>query len=179
MWARPNGLYPANAISKAFFDTREYFQPPTHRIGAWAGGSTLICPKLWGPCPFIVYEAFIAQLLESPSPDGIPTSLMKDILNCSFSEGYPPPSWKTANIVPIPKQKPVKNVSEDLHHISPTPVLSKIAEELDFMKLISLLTERGLSLLCSSYVSRLTPRASVTSHSNGHCYRFVYNSWIY
>ena len=40
-----------------------------------------------------------------------------------------PPSWKEADIVPIPKQKPVNDVNKDLRPISLTPVLSKVAEE--------------------------------------------------
>ena len=52
-----------------------------------------------------------------------------DILTCSFSEGRFPPSWKAADIVPIPKRKPVKDVNKNLCPIYLTPVLSKIAEE--------------------------------------------------
>ena len=61
-----------------------------------------------------------AHLLEDP---------VRDILNCSFSKGRLPPSWKIADIVPIPKQKPVKAVNKDLNPISLTPVLAKIAKE--------------------------------------------------
>ena len=61
-----------------------------------------------------------AELLADP---------VRDILNCSFSERRLPSSWKTADEVPIPKQKPVKDVNKDLCPISLTPVLSKIAEE--------------------------------------------------
>lgn len=77
---------------------------------------------------------------KASGPDGIPAWLLKenvdllmdpvrDIFNCSFSEGRLPPSWKAADIVPIPKKKPVKDVNKDLRPISLTPVLSKIAEE--------------------------------------------------
>ena len=73
-------------------------------------------------------------------PDGIPAWLLKenadlltvpvmDILNCSYREGCLPPSWKQADIVPIPKQKPVKDVNKHLRPISLTPILSKVAEE--------------------------------------------------
>ena len=51
-------------------------------------------------------------------PGSIPAWLLKenadllsdtvtDIINCSFGENRLPPSWKSADIVPIPKQKPI------------------------------------------------------------------------
>ena len=72
--------------------------------------------------------------------DGIPAWLLKenadlhsdtvtDIINCSFAESRLPPSWKSADTVPIPKQKPIKDINKHLRPISLTPVLSKVAEE--------------------------------------------------
>ena len=52
-----------------------------------------------------------------------------DILNSSFAERRLPPSWKPVDIVPIPKQKPIKDVNKHLHPISLTSVKSKVAEE--------------------------------------------------
>ena len=52
-----------------------------------------------------------------------------DILNCSFQEGRLPPTWKKADVVPVPKEKPVKDVNKDLRPISLTPILSKVAED--------------------------------------------------
>ena len=77
---------------------------------------------------------------KAQGPDGIPAWLLKenadilmlpvtDILNSSYREGRLPPSWKVADIVPIPKQRPVKDINKHLRPISLTPVLSKIAEE--------------------------------------------------
>lgn len=73
-------------------------------------------------------------------PHGIPAWLLrensdfltepvKDNLGCSFKESCLPPSWKSAEVVPVPKEKPVKDVNKHLRPISLTPVLSKIAEE--------------------------------------------------
>ena len=74
-------------------------------------------------------------------PDGIPTWLLKenadllvdpitDILNCSYREGHLPQSWKEADIVPIPKQKPIQDVNKHaLRPISLTPVSLKLAED--------------------------------------------------
>ena len=72
--------------------------------------------------------------------DGVPAWLLKenadllmkpvtDILNCSYVEACLPPSWKEANVVPVPKQKPIKDVNKHLRPISLTPILSKVAEE--------------------------------------------------
>ena len=77
---------------------------------------------------------------KAPGPDGIPAWLLKenadllsdtvtDIIKSSFAERRLPPSWKSADIVPIPKQKPIKDVNKHLRPISLTPVLSKVAEE--------------------------------------------------
>ena len=77
---------------------------------------------------------------KATGPDGIPCWLLKEnadifarpvmsIINCSFLESRLPPSWKEADMVPIPKQKPVNDVNKDLRPISLTPVLSKVAEE--------------------------------------------------
>ena len=40
-----------------------------------------------------------------------------------------PQSWKDADIVPVPKRKPIYDVNKDLRPISLTPVLSKVAED--------------------------------------------------
>ena len=52
-----------------------------------------------------------------------------DIINCSFAESRLPPSWISADTVPIPKQKPIRDVNKHLRPISLPPVLSKVAEE--------------------------------------------------
>ena len=79
-------------------------------------------------------------------PDGIPGWVLKenadllaapiaDILNSSYREGRLPPSWKEADVVPVPKQRPVhaggswQDINKHLRPISLTPILSKIAEE--------------------------------------------------
>ena len=57
------------------------------------------------------------------------TEPVKDNLSCSFKESCTPPYRKSAEVVPVPKEKPVKDVNKHLRPISLTPVLSKIAEE--------------------------------------------------
>ena len=73
-------------------------------------------------------------------PDGIPSWLLKenadllagpiaDILNSSYQE-YLPPVWKRADVVSIPKEKPIlQDINRQLRHISLTSILSKLAEE--------------------------------------------------
>ena len=59
---------------------------------------------------------------KASGPDGTPAWLLKenadllsdtvtDIINSSFAERRLPPSWKSADSVPIPKQKPIKDVN--------------------------------------------------------------------
>ena len=73
-------------------------------------------------------------------PDGIPNRIPKenadllatavtDIINTSYKESRLPSSWKFANIIPILKAKPVRNVNKELRPISLTSIVSKIAED--------------------------------------------------
>ena len=73
-------------------------------------------------------------------PDGIPGWVLKenadilaqpiaDIINKSYSETHLPLSWKSADVVPIPKEKPVRDVNRLLRPISQTPIVSKVAED--------------------------------------------------
>jgi hypothetical protein len=84
----------------------------------------------------------LANLIKTKAtgPDGIPAWLLKensdilgapisDILSSSYQEVSLPQSWKCADIVPIPKQKPVQEVNKDLRPISLTPIISKVAED--------------------------------------------------
>lgn len=74
-------------------------------------------------------------------PDAIPNWLLKEyavflaypitmVLNASFKEQRLPSMWKRADVTPLPKKKPVKDVKKDLRPISLTPCLSKLAEDL-------------------------------------------------
>lgn len=51
------------------------------------------------------------------------------ILNSSYRAGRLPPSLKEADVVLVPKQKPVQDIKRHLRPISLTPILSKMAEE--------------------------------------------------
>ena len=77
---------------------------------------------------------------KAQGPDGIPAWLLKEnadllagpvsvILNSSFHEFRLPPSWKEADVVRVPKQRPINDINKHLHPISVTPILSKLAED--------------------------------------------------
>ena len=51
------------------------------------------------------------------------------ILNAPFKEQRLSRMWKHADVTPLPKQKPVKDLKKDLRPTSLTLCLSKIAEE--------------------------------------------------
>jgi hypothetical protein len=76
---------------------------------------------------------------KSSGPDDIPNWFLKEfsvwlaeplcaIFNASVQQGTVPQSWKTANVVPLPKVNPPKVISTDLRPISLTSTLSKILE---------------------------------------------------
>jgi len=77
---------------------------------------------------------------KASGPDGIPNWILKDyseflvnlvttILNASFKEQRLPGTWKLADMSPLPKTKPVKELKKDLRSISLTPCISKVAED--------------------------------------------------
>ena len=127
----------ANIISKAFLSPMRSFTPipadyvidPTNSATqqpAFVVSKESVYKKLiklnrtkaHGPDGWVLKEN--ADLLAEP---------IADILNSSYREGRLPPSWKEANVVPVPEQKPVQDINKHLRPISLTPILSKIAEE--------------------------------------------------
>ena len=76
---------------------------------------------------------------KSAGPDDIPNWIWHEfapwlaepicaIFNASIRQGVVPPSWKRANVVPIPKINPPVDLRADLRPISLTPTLSKLLE---------------------------------------------------
>ena len=88
--------------------------------------------------PWEVYKELKAiKSSKASGPDGIPPKLIKefayelsspltDVLNCSFREGVVPHQWKSAIVVPIPKQYPPS--VDKMRPISLTDIFAKIAE---------------------------------------------------
>ena len=103
--------------------------------------------------PFEVYsevpklsDAIVYSMLlkvnpsKSSGPDEVPNWMLKDyaeivampvriILNSSYLEQELPSIWKQANVTPLPKERPVTDVSKHLRPISLTATMSKIAED--------------------------------------------------
>lgn len=98
------------------------------------------CPDEYIIDPYVV-ERKLSKIdpHKSSGPDDIPNWFLKEfsvwlaepvsaIFNASVREGTVPQSWKTANVVPLPKVNPPKEISTDLRPISLTSTLSKILE---------------------------------------------------
>ena len=77
---------------------------------------------------------------KASGPDNIPNWILKDfseilaiplcnIINSSLVEKRLPCIWKCADVIPIPKNKSITDVNNDLRQISLTPTASKIAED--------------------------------------------------
>ena len=77
---------------------------------------------------------------KSSGPDEVPNLMLKDyaeifampvriILNSSYLKQELPPIWKQANVTPLPKERPVTDVSKHLRPISLTATMSKMAED--------------------------------------------------
>ena len=77
----------------------------------------------------------------STGPDNIPAWVLKEhadglaaplasIFNCSLRGGVLPTVWKSANIIPLPKTKPLMSVNTDIRPISITPIAAKFRESI-------------------------------------------------
>ena len=51
------------------------------------------------------------------------------VLSSSYKEQRLPSSWKYADVTPLPKQKPIKDINKHLRPISLTSCISKVGEE--------------------------------------------------
>ena len=97
------------------------------------------------PDKYIIRQDQVERALMSTNqnkaigPDEIPNWIIRDlgpliagpicaIYNSSIRESVIPKDWKSANVVPIPKCHPPKNIQNDLRPISLTPVLAKHLE---------------------------------------------------
>ena len=135
----PNKQDLANSINKTFLMSMKEFPPLSNDYKSeqcdFPSSSLLV---VTAPSVYKVLSKL--NPTKAQGPDGVPAWLLKenadvlkapimDILNSSYSEGCLPLSWKMADIVPVPKQKPVTDVNKHLRPISLTPILSKVAEE--------------------------------------------------
>ena len=77
---------------------------------------------------------------KAPGPDCVPSWLLREyadllarpitsVLNSSFSDQRLPQTWKSADVVPIPREQKVEVISKHLRPISLTSSISKLAED--------------------------------------------------
>ena len=126
----------ANKVNAAFTELMKDFQP-------------LVCPpsaenttsNVLQVSEFSVFNS-LQQLNPNKFsvPDGVPNWLLREyadilarpvssVLNSSFSEQRLRQSWKLADVVPLPKQQSIEDVSMRLRPTSLTPSISKLAED--------------------------------------------------
>lgn len=78
---------------------------------------------------------------KAQGPDGLPNWLLRDfapylcqplaaIFNASIREGYVPPIWKSAEVIPVPKVSKPRSIQTDLRPISLLPCPAKILESI-------------------------------------------------
>lgn len=99
------------------------------------------------PSEFIISRDTVERKLMStkvnkaPGPDGIPNWVLHDlgglisgpvcaIFNSSLRESIVPEIWRSANVTPLPKVTPPKDITSDIRPISLTPILAKHLESI-------------------------------------------------
>ena len=130
----------ANYINSAFLTPMQDFEPLTHNPfdPPQANNESHAVNMISEFSTFMKLSALNPS--KAHGPDGIPAWLLKEnadllagpvsaILNSSFHESRLPPSWKEADVVPVPKQRPIKDINKHLRPISLTSILSKLAED--------------------------------------------------
>jgi len=89
----------------------------------------------------VEYRLTQINIHKSPGPDGLPNWLLRDlapllsqplaaIFNASLRQGYLPPIWKSAEVVPVPKIHPPISIHDDLRPISLLPTVAKVFESI-------------------------------------------------
>ena len=79
------------------------------------------------------------QCPQAAGPDGVPNWFLRDfapflsvplcaIYNASVREGSVPAVWKSAEVIPIPKVKPPRDIQSDLQPISLLSTAAKVLE---------------------------------------------------
>ena len=129
----------ANDINKAFLSPMRHFVPLPWNFSHSIARNIEIPMTVTRDSIYLKLSKL--NLKKAQGPDGIPSWLLKenadllagpitDISNCSYREGCLPTSWKKADVVAIPKQKPVKDINNHLRPIFLAPIISKLAEEI-------------------------------------------------
>ena len=130
----------ASIINKAFLSPMRSFTPLPADYAIHPTNNATQQPELVLSNESVYKKLMKLNRSKAHGPDSIPGWVLKenadllaepiaDILNSSYREGRLPSSWKEADFVPVPKQRPVQDINKHLRPISLTPILSKIAEE--------------------------------------------------
>ena len=125
----------ANYLNAALLEPMEPYRP-LHAISTNEDDSAALSITE----PAVLSALTKLNLREAAGPDGIGNWLLRkyaeilvqpitSILNASFREQRLPTSWRLADVVPLPKQKPVEDLIKHLRPISLTPAISKLAED--------------------------------------------------
>ena len=131
-----------NNINQTFLAPLNAFQPLTsdHEV------RNLSATANYSPSTISTTESLIFKKVstvvatKAPGPDTIPGWLLKEnadvltspvckILNSFYLENRLPSAWKSADVIPIPKQKPLRDINKYLRPISLTPIVSKLADK--------------------------------------------------
>jgi len=72
-------------------------------------------------CYFVLFVCSVSPYLFQP---------LAAICNASVREGYFPPVWKAAEVIPVPKVPKPRSIQTDLRPISLLPCLAKIFESI-------------------------------------------------
>jgi len=81
------------------------------------------------------------NITKAPGPDNLPSWFLRDfapylaqplsaIFNASIQEGYMPPIWKAAEVVPVPKISRPQSIQNNLRPISLLPCVAKVFESI-------------------------------------------------
>ena len=134
-----------------------------------------------------------SKLHSSAGPDEIPSWLLQEnasvlcrplcsIFNSSVREGFVPSIWKAANVTPIQKSSPPKDVDSDFRPISLTPIISKILESFPYKWLLNSVSKKIDPLQFGSLKGSSTSMALIymlhkwyeAADKQGNTYGFVY-----
>ena len=119
----------ANIINKAFLSPMRSFTPLPADYVILPTNSATQQPALVVSNESVYKKLMKLNRSKAHGPDGIPGWVLKenadllavpiaDILNSSYREGRLPPLWKEADVVPVPKQRPVQDINKHLRPIS-------------------------------------------------------------
>ena len=139
----------ANRINNAFLEPTRIYQPLDSTIILNNLDQPTVHGEYESATEMVVYNIFSKlNLRKANEPDCLPNWLLKSyakilarpicsILNSFLFQQKLPSTWKQADVIPVPKQKPITIINKHLRPISLTPTVSKVAEEFVVSKYIA------------------------------------------